>query len=672
MSQPHRKALLLLGVLALIAYSNSFAGGMVFDNALAIRQDARVHAATAENIHLILTEEYWYKTSVTGLFRPLTTLSYLFNYAVLGNGPDPAGYHVVNLLLHLANMCLLYVLALRIAGDAALAFALAAIWGLHPLLTDSVTNIVGRADLLAALGVLGGLAAHLAAARATGLRRLAWLGALLIAATIAIFSKEEGAVLPGVLLLYDLAWWKPAARRARAVGYAMLVLPFGSYFLMRSQVLAREPAGLVPFTDNPLAFADFGSAKLTAIQVIGKYLELFVWPARLSADYSYAAVPLFGWRIADVVEVALCLALAALAVICWRRSRPLSFGLLFFFVTLAPVANVFLPIGSIMAERFLYLPSMGLAVAAVAAISALCRRFATPRVAWVAIGLACAALAARTWARNPDWRDERSLWTSTVETCPHSVKAHWFLADLLIRGDPSHYDRAVAEAERAVAIVDPLPDERNSPRPFGIAGICYRVKGDSLPSPAGAEWYRKALPMLERSARIDALERRQTRQLNLQHGKRVEGSGWIPVYLELGRVYQRLGEPQKALEPLAFGRAQGGGPEFTVELSRALHASGQWERGAVVLIEELVGASQPQLLAELVALYRNVVPAGCAVRGTGDAAQINMDCPLVHGHVCRASQELAGQFRLNGQSAKAETVARSAVQDLACPAEMFR
>ena len=160
--------------------------------------------------------------------------------------------------------------------------------------------------------------------------------------------------------------------------------------------------------------------------------------------------------------------------------------------------------------------------------------------------------------------------------------------------------------------------------------------------------------------------------MNLARGKHIAGTGWTPVYLELGRVYERMGEPQKALEPLAFGRTHGGGTEFTVELARALQASGQWERGAIVLIQELVGASQPQLLAELVDLYRKAAPTGCAVRGTGEAAQINMDCPLVHGHVCTASQELAGQFRRNGQPGKAEAVARSAVQDLACPAEMFR
>src|SRR5208337_2791470 len=93
-----RRGLLMLALWAfvLLAYSNSFRTGFVFDNKPAILLDSRVHAATSENLHLILTQEYWYKTTTTLLYRPLTTVSYLLNYAILGNGPQPAGYHWVN------------------------------------------------------------------------------------------------------------------------------------------------------------------------------------------------------------------------------------------------------------------------------------------------------------------------------------------------------------------------------------------------------------------------------------------------------------------------------------------------------------------------------------------------------------------------------------------------
>ena len=149
--------LLAIWGLVQIAYSNSFHGAPVFDSASVIGLDPRIRQATSENIEAILIGRYWYVHPTAGLYRPLTTFSYLLNYAILGNGPRPAGYHAVNLALHEVNVALVYALGVLIFGETAPALALAAIWGLHPLLTESVTNIVGRADLLAAFGVLAGL-----------------------------------------------------------------------------------------------------------------------------------------------------------------------------------------------------------------------------------------------------------------------------------------------------------------------------------------------------------------------------------------------------------------------------------------------------------------------------------------------------------------------------------
>jgi hypothetical protein len=338
----HGWRILALWAIALAAYSSSFQGGMVGDNSPVILGDSRVHAATPQNLHLILSEEYWYNSVTTGLYRPLTTFSYLVNYAVLGNGANPAGYHWVNLALHAVNILFVYLLGLLILGQPALAWALAAVWGVHPLLTESVTNIVGRADLLAGFGVLGGLLCHVAGVSAAGWRRAAWLAGLALAAAIGILSKESAAVLPGVLLLYDLTWGKAESWRKRVPSYSAVAAPFAVFFYLRSELYSRAPLGLVPFGDNPLTGADFWTAKLTAVKVIGKYLRLWLWPDRLSADYSYNAIPLFGWRPAGwedaqaLIALAVCLACGVLAIRWYRRRKSLFFFIGFFFVTLAP------------------------------------------------------------------------------------------------------------------------------------------------------------------------------------------------------------------------------------------------------------------------------------------------------------------------------------------------
>ena len=186
----HLWRLILLWVLVLGAYSNSFDAGLVFDSSELISQDPRLQQATAHNVAGIFTEEYWPGGIATGLYRPITTFSYLLNYALLGNGTRPVGYHWVNLVLHEVNVALVYALGVLIFGETAPALALAAIWGLHPLLTESVTNIVGRADLLAALGVLAGLLCHVKGASAAGRRGMAWLAGLAAAQTVALFRKR--------------------------------------------------------------------------------------------------------------------------------------------------------------------------------------------------------------------------------------------------------------------------------------------------------------------------------------------------------------------------------------------------------------------------------------------------------------------------------------------------
>ena len=201
----------LLGF-ALAVYSNSFHGGLAAD-AAALLHDPRLGNAGAGNMASLFQQQYW-ASGTSGLYRPLATLSYLFNYAVLGNGLNPEGYHVLNFLLHATNMVLVYLLGLLLLGRVGPALLLAGIWVAHPVLTESVTNIAGRPDLLAGFGILAGLTAYIMARRAQGKERFAWIGVLAAAFTIGIFSKENAVVL--VALMAGLRF--PLARKERGPG----------------------------------------------------------------------------------------------------------------------------------------------------------------------------------------------------------------------------------------------------------------------------------------------------------------------------------------------------------------------------------------------------------------------------------------------------------------------
>ncbi len=459
----------MLWALLLVAYSNSFRAGLVFDNAPVISQDPRIRAATARNIGLILTEGYWHNSAASGLYRPFATFSYLLNYSVLGDADRPAGYHWVNFALHGINVSLVYALGILVFAEWAPALALAGLWGLHPLATEAVTNIVGRADLLAAFGVLAGLLCYAKSISAMGRRRLAWVTGVMIAMAIGLFSKESAAVLPGIMLIYDLTASRRATWRQRAPAYFALLLPFAAYLLARSQLpleIVARPG------DNPLMNAAFWTARLTAVKVIGKYLWLFFWPSHLSADYSYNAVPPFGWNPANwedakaLIALLVCLGAAGLAVRWYRRRDSRFFFLAWFFIALFPASNLAIRIGSIMAERLVYLPSVGLAGCIVAGFCALGRRW-SPRwpslklAGWIALAVVCLACAARTYARNLDWYDEQSLWTSAVHVCPESAKARCNLGEALAHV-PGRVADAIAQCETALRIEPDYAEAHNN------------------------------------------------------------------------------------------------------------------------------------------------------------------------------------------------------------------
>jgi hypothetical protein len=671
----HRGLLMLaLWAFTLLAYSNSFRAGLALDNGSVVLQDSRIRAATPENLHLILTKEYWYYRMTTGLYRPLTTFSYLVNYAIFGNGPRPAGYHWVNFALHAGNIALVYLLGLLLFQETRLkehlAFALAAVWAVHPVLTESVTNIVGRADLLAAFGVLAALLCHAQAGTVSGWRKLAWLAGLALATAIGLFSKESAVVVLAAMLIYDLAFHQ--TWRARAAGYLALAAPFAVFFYVRDRVLAQLPSAVIPFGDNPLVGAGFWTARLTAIKVIGKYLWLLLWPSHLSCDYSYNQIPLFTWGDwQTLAAVVACVALAAVAIVCYRRRPPVFFFIAFFFAALAPTSNLVILIGTIMAERFLYLPSIGFAGCLVVAVYAACRRF--PRVAPAALALVSVAFAARTYTRNIDWFDDLSLWTSAAQGGLASYKTHTSLAADWMAVQGTGLDRAVGEAGWSLAILDPLPDERNMSAVYANAGLCYRIKGDTLPAPQRNYWYRKSLDALLRGERIDAVHDQEIRRVNAAHGKVIARSGWIPLYLELGRTYLRLSQPRQALEALTFGRTLRPDPEFSEEMSAAWRALGDPQQAAITLFEGLViDSSHRQFASELADLYRRTEPESCAIRNVGGSLRLNLDCPLVHSQLCTASRNVALLYHQKGQDPLAASTVRGAIGELGCPAELFQ
>jgi protein O-mannosyl-transferase len=270
-----------LCVIVLLAYSDSFRSGFVLDNQSLILQDPRLSQATAQNVELILQHTYWWPKGESALYRPMTTLSYLFNYSVLGESNHPAGYHWFNVLLHALNVLLLFELSLRFLRKLWPSAFIAGLWAVHPVLTESVTNIIGRADLLAAASLLSGFLCYLKSTESKGWPRLAWLAGLATVTAVGVFSKESAVAIWGVIVLFELTWWKERRQfRGLLWGCVALAPALLALFYQRSVVLAGTSKFLLddnPFVDNPLVGAHFLARSLTSIAVMARYLWLLVW-----------------------------------------------------------------------------------------------------------------------------------------------------------------------------------------------------------------------------------------------------------------------------------------------------------------------------------------------------------------------------------------------------------
>jgi len=454
----------LVFAVAAALYANTLGGGFILDDGLAVRHNPLIRSL--HRVPELFVSDYWEPTTKAGLYRPLTTLSYALNFAVAGD--HPALYHGVNVLLQALNSALVLILCLRLSDDRALAAGAALLFAAHAVHTEAVAGIVGRAELLSAFFFLSSLLLYLRSGDHEGrASTVAYLGSL-AAHALSLLSKENGITLLGILFCYDLVYRSDPRRsfvgRARQVlstrwrsaylGYAVVAL---GYLLLRHLVLAEgAPVAVTTHIDNPLIYLAPGWRVLNALQVSLRYLGLLLFPLRLSYDYSYDQIPMLDSLFDPhaLVVLAGTLALVVASAMAYQRSRTLFFAIAFFIVTFSIVSNLVVPIGTVMGERLLYLPSVGFCLALALALRALADRLPlSPDAAGTCFGIALATLVvlhgARTVVRSQDWASEERLFLHDLAVSPDSVKVQNNAGVMLvwqgkIEAGIEHFRKAIA------------------------------------------------------------------------------------------------------------------------------------------------------------------------------------------------------------------------------------
>jgi len=346
----------------------------------------------------------------SGYYRPLQALTYAVDYAFWGL--NPAGFHLTNVVLHAATAVLLYRVGVRVLGSATAALAAALLFAVHPLHVEAVTYVAGRSDPLAALCLLVAVLGFLRGdARGRGLSVAAYVCALL--------AREAAFVLPLLLVVLDRV--PPGRVRRPPSSYLPYVGALGLYVVLRS---------LVP-TPTPVAFAEtvpLGFRLLTMAEVIVRYLGLVVAPIGLHMERVVAPVT----SVVDPRALA-AVAVVAMLVISLIRARstrawPVALGGAWFFVALLPVAHL-VPLATFMAEHWLYVPLMGLCLAAGWSIDAIPPPGGRRAMA-VGVAVVVAVYGGITMRQSARWRDGRTLYEYLVPLAPESARVRVNLAQV--------------------------------------------------------------------------------------------------------------------------------------------------------------------------------------------------------------------------------------------------
>ena len=466
----------LLALAAAAPYLNTLGAAFTFDD----------HGLVLENPMATpgMSPFAWFlRESTSGsLYRPLTMLTYAVDQMV---SPAAWSFHLGNLLLHVFATVVAFDLARVLVRSTPVAVATALLFAVHPVHTEAVASVAGRAELLAGLFVMLALSAMVRAER-----NPSWRAVSLIAFALGAFSKESALTMVPLAALV-LVWTGPvrAGRLIRGLlPYAVVGL--GCLALRRAVVGSFGLLDPPPFIDNPLAHVGIGSRIATAVVVLFEYLSVLAVPIRLSADESFNQVPV----VVSATDLRLFAAVGVFVIVggallgARRRVPVLGFGLLFFLGAMTVTANVLFPIGTIKAERLLYLPSFGACLAGGWLLRRWTGRRWSQRMAIAGLGLTL--LGARTWIRNADWHDDFALFTRTAETSPASARAQANAAALY--GQAGRLDLAEEHFRAAHAIAPQF-----APAAMGLAQVADArgQRDDAL------RWYEEAVSLDPRLVR---------------------------------------------------------------------------------------------------------------------------------------------------------------------------
>ncbi|MGH2666868.1 tetratricopeptide repeat protein [Flavobacterium sp.] len=427
-------------------YCNTINFGFVLDDEAVITKNLFVKKGFA-GFSDIFTTFYWrgYWDLNSGLYRPLSLLVFTIEWTLF---PDkPAFFHFVQVTLYTVTVFALYTMLKRLLSSTNkwLPFGIALLFALHPLHTEVVANIKSMDEVLTLLFFI------LSTNWLLKKDGYSWQSCLFF--FLALLSKEGAiAFLPVWFLL--LVQIKKQSLNHAFKTVLPLIITAAVWLSIRTWVISNgSPVVGYTYADNSiLACSDWISQKLTAITILGMNLLHFFYPVGLSYDYSYPQIPCatftsVGFWTALIVLLALLIA----AVYYFKRKPVVSFGILFFFLISFLTSNILFTIGATMADRFMFIPLLGLLLAICYVGFEVSDNLKTRKAGIVSVAILGIALLLGmvTYHNNNAWKSNDILFAAHAKNVPHSARAQYNYGTVLLNHAIGHnYDSLNKAFER--------------------------------------------------------------------------------------------------------------------------------------------------------------------------------------------------------------------------------
>lgn len=423
---------LLLAIVVLASYWNSLSVPFLFDDLSSIRENPAIRS-------IVNPMDIWGFSAA----RFLTYYSFALNFAI--SEYQVSSYHWTNLLIHLGASSMVFLLARKIqtlnGGNNASLFPLIAalIFALHPLHVQAVTYIVQRAASMAALFYLLSLFAYIQA-RTADKNNLLWGALCLLAAIAAMFSKQNAATLPLVVIaaeIFLISGWNSKAR----LGLMALAISCGVLVLLFEHSISQW------VLENATETSAITRVQYLATQsyVIWGYIFHLIWPADLQLEYAVPLASDFFNAKSLIAATGHCVVLIV-AIVLPKKYRIVSFGIFFYYLAHL-IESALIPIRDLAFDHRTYLPDVGLIIAG----TWLALETGKQQTWRIGVSLALVGvLAVMTWQRNADWQDPLTLYWKNAESQPQKSRVWSIYADQLAqKGRFSEALMAIEHAEKA-------------------------------------------------------------------------------------------------------------------------------------------------------------------------------------------------------------------------------